>query len=178
MPVPATPPPSPLELRVKPGDSPRLKAGKPRSYYPDSIQDAFEEYVAWADNHPINIKKISAGQVLDLPTNRPLTVTDFCLFAGISRECFYNYGRQPEYSDVVARIREYIEADQLRGAMVGMYESTIVSRVLRLADRQDITSNGKEIQPSGPAISITIDEAAASIIQSIGKQNCIEIGNE
>lgn len=174
----ATPTPSPQELRAKPGDSPRLKAGKPRSYYPDSIKVAFEEYVAWADNHPINIKKISAGQILDLPTERPLTITDFCLFAGISRECFYNYGRQPEYSDIVARIREYIESDQLRGAMIGMYESTIVSRVLRLADRQDITTNGKEIQSAGPAIYITIDEAAASIIQSIGKQNHTESGNE
>lgn len=178
MPVPVTPPHSPLELRVKPGDSPRLKVGKPRSYYPESIQEVFEEYVAWADNHPINIKKISAGQVLNLPTERPLTITDFCQFSGISRECFYNYGRQPEYSDVITRIREYIEADQLRGAMVGMYESAIVSRVLRLADRQDITTNGKEIQSAGPAISVTIDEAAASIIQSIGKQNYTGSGNE
>lgn len=169
----AYPPPLPAppdQLRVKPGDSPRLKVGKPRSYFPDSIQTAFEEYVAWADNNPLSIKKISAGQVLNLPTERPLTVTDFCLFAGISRECFYNYGRQPEYSDVITRIREYIEGDQLRGAMVGMYESAIVTRVLRLADRQDITTNGKEIQPSGPAISVTLDAAAASIIQSIGKQ--------
>ncbi len=58
--------------------------------------------------------------------------------------------------------------------MIGMYESTIVSRVLRLADRQDITTNGKEIQSAGPAIYITIDEAAASIIQSIGKQTIRE----
>ena len=47
-----------------------------------------------------------------------------------------------------------------------------------LADRQDVTTNGKEIKPTGPAISITIDEAAASIIQSIGKQTHTESGNE
>ena len=80
--------------------------------------------------------------------------------------------------DVCARIRARIETDQLEGALCEQFNPTIASRVLMLADRQDITTNGKEIQPSGPAISITIDEAAASIIQSIGKQNCGERNDE
>lgn len=169
-------PPAP-KSKADTGDSPRLKAGRPRSYSPDGIQRVFGEYVAWSDDNPMYINKVSAGAVIKVPTERPLTITDFCQFAGISRECFYNYGRQAEYSDVITRVREYIEADQLRGAMVGMYESNIVSRVLRLADRQDVTTNGKDIQ-AGPAISVTIDEAAASIIQSIGKQSITEGRNE
>ena len=35
---------------------------------------------------------------------------------------------------------------------------------------KDITTNGQNLQPPGPAVTVTIDEAAASIIQSIGKQ--------
>ena len=53
--------------------------------------------------------------------------------------------------------------------MCEQYNPTIASRVLHLADRQDVTTNGKDIQQV-PAISFTVDEAAASIIQSIGKQ--------
>ena len=65
-------------------------------------------------------------------------------------------------------MRVAIEADQLEGALCGQYDSGIVARVLHLADRQDVTTNGKDIQQA-PAISFTVDEAAASIIQSIGK---------
>lgn len=150
------------------------KIGRPRKFTPERFEEVFEEYRKWAKATPIYVSKVSAGQTISVPCERPLTLTGFCRFAEISRESFYNYGRQPEYSDIVARIREYIEADQLRGAMIGMYESTIVSRVLRLADRKDITTNGQNLQPPGPVVTVTIDEAAASIIQSIGKQTIRE----
>lgn len=66
-------------------------------------------------------------------------------------------------------MREVIEADQLQGALVGIYDAGIVGRVLHLVDRQDVTTNEKEITQAS-ALTITVDEAAASIIQSIGKQ--------
>ena len=65
--------------------------------------------------------------------------------------------------------RETIESDQLGGAMAGIYDSNIVSRVLRLADRQDVTTNGKAITAPSQPISVVLDPEAAKIIQSIGK---------
>lgn len=146
------------------------RGGRPRKFTPERFEEVFEEYKKWAKETPIRVNRVSAGQTVSVPCERPLTLTGFCLFAGISRSSFHNYEAQEEFSFLLTFIREYIEGDQLRGAMVGMYESAIVTRVLRLADRQDITTNGNEIHPSGPAISVTLDAAAASIIQSIGKQ--------
>ena len=91
----------------------------------------------------------------------------FCQFAGISKDTFRRY--EDEFCGPLTRIREAIEADQLRGAIVGIYDAGIIGRVLQLADRQDVTTNGKEIKQA-PAVTFTVDEAAASIIQSIGKQ--------
>ena len=53
--------------------------------------------------------------------------------------------------------------------MAGIYDSNIVSRVLRLADRQDVTTNGKAITAPSQPISVVLDPEAAKIIQSIGK---------
>lgn len=136
---------------------------------PKELEDKFEEYTQWVDENPMYIRKVSAGEVIKVETERPLTIVDFCQFAGISKECFRNYERQEDYSDPLTRMREAIEADQLRGAIVGIYDAGIIGRVLQLADRQDVTTNGKELNQA-PAVTFTVDEAAASIIQSIGRQ--------
>ena len=116
--------------------------------------------------NPVYINKVSAGEIIAVPTQRPLTLVGFCQFAKISKDTFRRY--EDEFCDLLTHVRVAIEADQLEGALCGQYDSGIVARVLHLADRQDVTTNGKDIQQA-PAISFTVDEAAASIIQSIGK---------
>ncbi len=153
---------------------PARKIGRPRKFTPERFWAVFEEYRKWAKTTPIYVSKVSAGQTISVPCERPLTLTGFCRFAEISRESFYNYEAKPEFSELLTFIREAIEADQFDGALVGVYDSSIVARVLRLADRKDITTNGQNLQPPGSVVTVTIDEAAASIIQSIGKQTIRE----
>ena len=93
----------------------------------------------------------------------------FCQFAKISRQNFYEYESREEFSDILTCVREAIEADQLEGALCGQYDSGIVARVLHLADRQDVTTNGKEITTATQSVSVVLDPEAAKIIQSIGK---------
>ena len=150
-------------------NTPNKRVGRPRAYTPEALDAKFEEYVEWVKANPVYIKKVSAGEIIPVPTQRPLTLVGFCQFAGISRQNFYEYESREEFSDILTCVRVAIEADQLEGAMVGQYNPNIVARVLHLADRQDVTTNGKDIQQVS-AISFTVDEAAASIIQSIGKQ--------
>ena len=71
-------------------------------------------------------------------------------------------------------LRVAIEADQLEGALCGQYDSGIVARVLHLADRQDVTTNGKAITAATQPISVVLDPEAAKIIQSIGKMTVKE----
>lgn len=142
------------------------KVGRPRAYTPEALEAKFEEYVEWVKANPVYINKVSAGEIIPVPTQRPLTLVGFCQFAKISKDTFRRY--EDEFCDLLTHVRVAIEADQLEGALCGQYDSGIVARVLHLADRQDVTTNGKDIQQA-PAISFTVDEAAASIIQSIGK---------
>lgn len=148
-------------------NTPNKRVGRPRAYTPEALDAKFEEYVEWVKANPVYINKVSAGEIIAVPTQRPLTLVGFCQFAGISKDTFCRY--EDEFCGLLKCVREAIEADQLQGALVGIYDAGIVGRVLRLADRQDVTTNGKDIQQV-PAISFTVDEAAASIIQSIGKQ--------
>lgn len=149
---------------------PTRKVGRPRAYTPEALAAKFEEYVEWAKANPrCNNRLLSDGSIVPIPTERPLTLSSFAVFAGIVPETFRNFEEQEEYFGACARVRARIESDQLEGAMCEQYNPTIASRVLHLADRQDVTTNGKDIQQV-PAISFTVDEAAASIIQSIGKQ--------
>ena len=142
------------------------KVGRPRAYTPEALEAKFEEYVEWVKANPVYINKVSAGEIIAVPTQRPLTLVGFCQFAKISKDTFRRY--EDEFCDLLTHVRVAIEADQLEGALCGQYDSGIVARVLHLADRQDVTTNGKDIQQA-PAISFTVDEAAASIIQSIFK---------
>ena len=58
--------------------------------------------------------------------------------------------------------------------MCEQYNPTIASRVLHLADRQDVTTNGKAITAATQPISVVLDPEAAKIIQSIGKMTVKE----
>ena len=145
------------------------KVGRPRAYTPEALEAKFEEYVEWAKENPVYINKVSAGKIIPVSTQRPLTLVGFCRFAGFSRQNFYEYESREEFSDILMYVREAIEADQLEGALCGQYDSGIVARVLHLADRQDVTTNGKEITAATQPISVVLDPEAAKIIQSIGK---------
>jgi hypothetical protein len=155
--------------KAKPSFQPKI--GRPLTYTPEQLSSKFEEYAVWVKENPrLNYKVLADGNEVPVRIERPLTLSGFTVFAHIHPDTFRNFEKREEFFEVCACIRARIETDQLEGALCEQFNPTIASRVLHLADRQDITTNGKEIQPSGPAISVTLDAAAASIIQSIGKQ--------
>ncbi len=153
----------------EPRSIPARRVGRPMKYVPETLESKFEEYKVWTKQNPAYHNKVSAGGVIPVPTERPLTIVGFCSYAGISKDTFRNYEHQEEFFDLLARVRETIEADQLEGALVGIYDAGIVARVLHLTDRTDVTTNGKLIQSTTAPINVSLDTEAAKIIQSIGK---------
>ena len=154
-------------------EAPR-KVGRPRSYTPEALEAKFEEYLSHVKSNPLIKQVASKAGPMDIEVRNPLTLVAFCVFAGITRATFCKYEERQEFINVIARVRETIEADQLVGAMAGLYDSAIVSRVLKLADRQDITTDGKSIQQTTAPINVSLDADAAKIIQSIGKMTSEE----
>ncbi len=150
------------------------RVGRPMKYVPETFESKFEEYKVWTKQNPVYHNKVSAGGIIPVPTERPLTIVGFCNYAGIDKDTFRNYEHQEEFSVVCARVRARIETDQLEGALVGIYDAGIVARVLHLADRTDVTTNGKSIQSTTAPINVSLDADAAKIIRSIGKMTSEE----
>lgn len=128
-----------------------VKAGRPRAYSPETLLAKFEEYVEWAKNNPRYIHRPTSAGIEKVPTERPLTLSGFCIFADIIPNTFKDYETREEFLTVCARVRARIENDQLEGAMAGQFNPTIAARVLHLADRQDVTTNGQSLPASAPA---------------------------
>lgn len=72
-------------------NTPNKKVGRPRAYTPEVLGAKFEEYVEWVKANPVYISKVSAGEIIPVPTQRPLTLVGFCQFAGISKDTFCRY---------------------------------------------------------------------------------------
>ncbi len=141
-------------------------------YTPEKLDAKFEEYAKWAKKNPrYTHRALPNGKIVKVPIERPLTLDGFCIYAEIVPPTFRNLEKLEEFFSVCAHVRAMIEADQLEGAMCEQFNPTIASRVLHLADRQDITSNGKEIQQAAPSIpAVVVDAEAAKIIKSVGKK--------
>lgn len=123
----------------------QTKLGRPRSYTPLTLWEKFKEYKSHTKGCMREIHVVSAGKPIVLPKERPLTEVGFCVFAEIDRHTLRNYSQQDDYFTIYARIKTEIEADQIEGAMLEMYNPSITARVVGLVDKQDITTNEKPI---------------------------------
>lgn len=127
---------------------------KPKKYTPQEWSDTFMSYLedrgarVWNKKESIKSGDL-AGKTMDVPTQLPLTIESFCVFANVSKQTFYNYEREigyEEYFDITTYMREVIESDQLDGATVGAYNPNIIARKLGLSENIDHTTKGDKMQ--------------------------------
>ena len=84
-------------------NTPNKKVGRPRAYTPEALEAKFEEYVEWVKANPRYSNKASAGEIIAVPTQRPLTLVGFCQFAKISKDTFRRY--EDEFCDLLTHVR-------------------------------------------------------------------------
>lgn len=118
------------------------------SYTPEELYEKAKEYIhevqetPWVKNEAIKSGDY-AGQIIHIPTARPLTIHGFCVFAGITTQTFYNYEKQEAYFDIITRIREVFYAQKFEGAAVGAFNPVIIARDLGL--REQVESKNENI---------------------------------
>lgn len=147
----------------------RNKHGANFAYNPDSLWDEAVKYFEWISKRVWSKKDAvrsgeNAGMLIDIPTQTPMSIESFCLFADISFQTFRNYesneGNYKVFFEVTARIRKIIESNQFEGATVGVYNPNIIARKLGLVDRTDLTTKDNEINTNAPIkIEIVKNEA-------------------
>lgn len=146
----------------------RSKHGRDKLFTtPELLWEAACEYFEWCEQHPWNKKEgvkggELAGTVMDIPTERPFTLTALCLYLDVNTMYFRDFkkglgGKEDEaskdFSRVITRIEETIYAQKFEGAAVGAFNHNIIARDLGLADKSEHEHAGKEGQP----ISITLN---------------------
>lgn len=118
----------------------QMPAGRPRLLSsPEEFEDRAESYFAERE-----------------AADRPITITGLALAVGLSgREALAEYGRRPEYSDVVKRAKSRVEAGyEERLAATAAAGSIFALKNFGWTDRQDVNVNG------GLSITLTRSENA------------------
>jgi DNA-packaging protein gp3 len=137
----------------------RNKHGRDFKYTSEKLWEEAVKYFEWISEKVWNKKEAIksgdlAGTLIDIPTQTPMSLEGFCLFADIDFKTFQNYERQEtsDYVQVTTRIRKIIESHQFEGATVGAFNPNIIARKLGLTDRTDITSDGEKINTNIPSV--------------------------
>jgi hypothetical protein len=123
---------------------------------PEKLYELFEAYKA--QRKPREIQKATATGVKSEWHTPPLTMEGFevyCFNSGITVEHYFRNtdGSYDEYCGICQHIKREIRQDQIEGGMVGQYNPSITQRLNGLTEKQDVTTNGNDInQP----ITITI----------------------
>ena len=128
----------------------RSKNGKERKFpTSEALWEAACDYFEWCDSNPWRIEKTKkkgrSKEVESTPTQRPYTIAALCMYLGV-HSTYLNDLKDKDYSEVITRIRQIIETNQIEGAMVGAYNANIVSRINGLTDKMDIESGGEKLK--------------------------------
>ena len=118
---------------------------------PEKLCEMFEEYKEWAKEHPWNKKDFvrsgpEAGKLIDLPTERPLTIWEFAAFIGMSYQGLKNYGEMEGYEDffeVYKHIMTEMTSQRVSGGLAGAYNANLVARIDGIAEKSDVDQTNR-----------------------------------
>lgn len=134
--------------------------------HPEQMWEAFIEYTAWVDKHPIKEKKLIndklSHKLVNVPLSRPYTYAGFTLYLGVTESYFRQkrkevkdrlYGNEgkdarpedPAFETVLEQIDSTIYSQKLEGASVGIFNAMIIARDLKLKETTELT--GKDGTP-------------------------------
>lgn len=119
--------------------------GKPPRYTPEQLAAKFEEYLQWCQDNPIVIEDHTeyANGFSHNTAKKPRLVclSGFELYAGVDDSWWSKLSKRSrgeEYVRVKARIKMLCETYQKEMASAGIFNGNIISRLLGLADKQQV----------------------------------------
>ena len=121
--------------------------GRPRKFSsPGELKQSALNYFKWVNDNPFVIEVPTKFGGVPVQKRRPLSIVGFCNYVGMHKQTFYDYAsdrdnKYTEYSDIISHIRGIIEQDQLEGGIGEVYNANIISRLLGLADKQEVSSD-------------------------------------
>lgn len=136
-------------------------AGRPLHYSPKQLAEKFGEYVKWCEENEIELgerqKGIASGGYVDKTTTnykqRLISIHGFLVYIGKTARWWgelSNGKHGDKFSVVKAHITEYCEDYQKEMAAAGIFNANIISRLLGLADKKELTGESINIIVNSP----------------------------
>ena len=127
--------------------------GRPPKYSPQELAEKFAEYVQWCQDHPFKDESrvdYANGNYAATASTKPrrISISGFQLFVGCSDTWWERLDTRKdgdEYVAVKANIKKYCETSQADMAAAGLLKENIISRLLGLADKKAVTTDGVKI---------------------------------
>ena len=148
-----------MGIPLKPFINPLV--GRPLHFTPKQLAEKFGEYVAWCEENEIELgerqKGIAPGGYVDKTTTnykqRLISIHGFLVYIGKTARWWgeLSNGKQGDkFSVVKAHITEYCEDYQKEMAAAGIFNANIISRLLGLADKKELTGESINIIVNSP----------------------------
>lgn len=148
-----------MGIPLKPFINPLV--GRPLHFTPKQLAEKFEEYVHWCEDNEMEIEEKQKGIVgngyVDKSTKnykqRLVSVHGFLVFIGKTKRWWsqLSEGKQGEkFSYLKESITEYCEDYQKEMAAAGVFNANIISRLLGLADKKELTGESINIIVNSP----------------------------
>lgn len=125
-----------------------IRTGRPPKYNPTSLWKKFVEYVEHSRNNPARTEQpFGTGFIVVGSAERPLTLLNFYLFAGIDRKTFAGYEENDAFFPITTRIRDVIFSQKFDGAARGVFKDNLIARDLGIGERLDIAGSFDPTKP-------------------------------
>lgn len=119
---------------------------------PEQLRAACLEYLEWIEANPLKEEKVFNGKDgivrADVAKMRAMTIGGLCIFLGIDRTTWIEYGKKEDFSKVTREIEEIIRDQKFAGAAADLLNANIIARDLGLAEKKEHTgADGAPLVP-------------------------------
>lgn len=140
----------------------------PKFETPESLWKACAEYFEWVCANPLIEAKLVSFQGVStleaVPKMRAMTINALCVFLNVRRATWGEWrSRREDLADVIERVEGVIFSQKLEGAAADLLNASIIARELGLADKQDHTTNGKDMHAKADLSGLS-DAALAELV--------------
>ena len=130
-----------------------------------SVRNAYLSYCLWSSKNPILQNEViksgpMTGQVVQTPIERPLTLSGFFSYLGISRRKWETMRRSEDLGEICELVEQSIKNSLLEKGLANQTNPILTAKVLKIDD---------EIEDKGSAINVNI------AIGGVPMSNTIEI---
>lgn len=140
---------------------------------PEELWDAAMGYFKWAEEHPLYEAKVFHSQrglsYASIPKMRVYTIEALCMFLGVSRETWNQWGKLPKHADLndtVNAINSIIREQKFSGAAVDLFNAGFISKDLGLLDRQELSVPGGDGSPEPTSARSVLADRIARLRQA------------